>query len=235
MTVFSPRGFHSVPGYHASMSSYFHAWGACITTNRSSKPTDMKTRYSLTGGKSFTCSRRSMPTMSSTAVMLHRVGTNRRLSSSPKAPTLKARWIWVTGTSSSWSHCTASRASQSVSEVALSRCRSTFTLPRSTFFKGAEGPKGCTLSSRRRCPEGFFMNSVSVSAGVSARASSRVASTIRPPCSTLWTSTRCMPRTSWERKSMMSSMVRSTQRSGASRRLVSPWTGGVMGPTNTFG
>ena len=33
--------------------------------------------------------------MSSTAVMLQRVGTKRRFSSMPKAPTLNALWIFV--------------------------------------------------------------------------------------------------------------------------------------------
>ncbi len=37
-------------------------------------------------------------TMLSTAVMLQRVGTNRRFFLTPKAPTLKARWILVTKT-----------------------------------------------------------------------------------------------------------------------------------------
>ena len=41
---------------------------------------------------------RFLDIMSSTAVMLQRVGTRRRFFSMPKAPTLKALWIFVSRT-----------------------------------------------------------------------------------------------------------------------------------------
>src|SRR5438445_292293 len=58
---------------------------------------------------------------------------------------------------------------------------------------------------------------------------------MRPPPSTSCTWTRCIPRTSCDRKWTMSSIGWPIHSSGASRICVSPWTGGQRGPTYTFG
>src|SRR3989475_463532 len=130
---------------------------------------------------------------------------------------------------------TASFARRSVSEKARSRFGSTFSVPTSRRRNGAEGPNGWTLSSRTTRPCGFRENPTSTSAGDVPKASARVCSTIRPPPSTSCTWTRCIPRTSCDRKWTISSIEWPTHASGASRICVSPWTGGTSGPTKTVG
>src|SRR3989442_6336899 len=130
---------------------------------------------------------------------------------------------------------TASFARRSVSEKARSRFGSTFTVPTSRRRNGAEGPNGWTLSSRTTRPCGFRENPTWRPAGDVPSASSRVCFTIRPPPSTSCTWTRCITRTSCDRKWTISSIEWPTHASGASRICVSPWTGGTSGPTQTFG
>lgn len=66
-------------------------------------------------GFHFVVFRRSFPMMSSTAVMLHLVGTNRRFLSMPMVPTEKAFWISDIRVPFLYAETTASTAFMSVS------------------------------------------------------------------------------------------------------------------------
>lgn len=66
-------------------------------------------------GFHFVVFRRSFPMMSSTAVMLHLVGTNRRFLSMPMVPTENAFWISEIRVPFLYAETTASTAFMSVS------------------------------------------------------------------------------------------------------------------------
>lgn len=99
----------------------------------------------------------------------------------------------------------------------------------------AEGPNGCTSSSRTMRPLGFCRNVVSRSTGLSERAISCMSSTILPALAKSVASMRCFPLTRRNLKSTMSSMLRPIHDSGRSIMPVSPNSGGSRGPISTLG
>ena len=99
----------------------------------------------------------------------------------------------------------------------------------------AEGPKGCTSSSRMILPLGFCVKDASMSTGLSVSASSWTLSTILPYFRKSVASIRYFPRTSLNLKSTISSMVLPIHISGLSMTVVSPNSGGRRGPMSTLG
>lgn len=88
-----PVGFQVVLGYQASMSSKRQVQGMRSTAQRLSSSSHLYRRKSSMGGFHLVVFSRSLPIMSSTAVMLHLVGTNLRFLPTPMVPTENAFWI----------------------------------------------------------------------------------------------------------------------------------------------
>ena len=99
----------------------------------------------------------------------------------------------------------------------------------------AEGPKGWTSSSSTILPRGFWVNDVSTSTGLSARASSWTPSTILPYFRKSVASILYFPLTRRNLKSTISSIDFPTHISGRSMTAVSPNSGGSRGPMSTLG
>ena len=93
MSMVLPDGFQVVLGYHASMSSNLHVHGIRRIAHLLSSSVHWYRRKSSIVGFHLVVLRRSFPIMSSTAVMLHLVGTNRRFLPMPMVPTENAFWI----------------------------------------------------------------------------------------------------------------------------------------------
>ena len=110
-----PEGFQVVLGYHASMSSNLQVHGIRSTAQRLSSSCQVYSLKSPMGGFHLVVLSRSLPIMSSTAVMLHLVGTKRLLRPTPIVPTEKAFWISDISVPFLYAETTASAARMSVS------------------------------------------------------------------------------------------------------------------------
>lgn len=113
-TVF-PVGFQVVLGYHASMSSNLQVQGISMMAQRLSSSSHRYRRKSSMVGFHLVVLSRSLPMMSSTAVMLHLVGTKRLLRPTPIVPTENAFWISDIRVPLEYAATTASAARMSVS------------------------------------------------------------------------------------------------------------------------
>lgn len=110
-----PVGFQVVLGYQASMSSNLQVQGISRIAQRLSSSSH---RYSLKSsmvGFHLVVFSRSLPMMSSTAVMLHLVGTKRRRLPAPMVATENAFWISDIRVPFLYADTTASTARMSVS------------------------------------------------------------------------------------------------------------------------
>lgn len=85
-----PEGFQVVLGYQASISSNLQVQGISSTAQRLSSCSHVYSLKSSIGGFHLVVLRRSLPMMSSTAVMLHLVGTNLLFLPMPMVPTENA-------------------------------------------------------------------------------------------------------------------------------------------------
>ncbi len=114
-SIFLPVGFQVVFGYHASMSSNLQVHGISRIAQRLSSSTRVYSLKSSIGGFHFVVFRRSFPMMSSTAVMLHLVGTNLLFFATPIVPTENAFCISDTSVPPRYAAATPSAAFRSVS------------------------------------------------------------------------------------------------------------------------
>ena len=183
-------------------------------------------------GWSVTCLCSCLPNTSSTAVILHFVGTRRLFFSFPNKPTLKRRVRWYDEIPALNSSETATWAKQSLSPVRYSILGWIWGFSMSFIsFMIAVGPMGGVRLENESLPLGILSSFTSVSTGWLAIANSWTELKLLSGLAAEWMSTCWWERVKDKRWLMMSSIPSSNHWTGLSRKVVSSHIiCGTMGP-----